>query len=67
MGMETVPALEVLPGASRTLAPGGDHLMLMGLKSHPAENTEIEITLHFEPGDRKIVVKAPVLREAPKE
>lgn len=40
--------LEIPPGATVTLAPGGFHLMLMGLKEPFKEGTRIPVTLVFE-------------------
>src|SRR6202030_1030527 len=35
MGMESVESLEIPPGGVLELKPGGSHLMIMGLNSHP--------------------------------
>ena len=40
--------LEILPGATVTLAPGGFHLMLMGLKKPLTRDTRVPLTLVFE-------------------
>lgn len=56
MGMEDVDSLEIPAHGQRTLAPGGDHLMLMGLKSHPVSGDIVKLTLRFEPGGREVTV-----------
>ena len=40
--------LEIPPGATVTLAPGGLHLMLMGLRKPLVRNTQVPLTLVFE-------------------
>ncbi len=40
--------LEILPGATVTLAPGGLHLMLMGLRKPLVRDTRVPLTLVFE-------------------
>lgn len=47
-GMRPVSRLEVAPGATVRLAPGGHHLMLFGLTRTPAVGETIELTLTFE-------------------
>lgn len=65
MGMRTVETLEVPANGELALKPGGDHLMLMGLVRNPAEGEVVEIVLEFAPGDQKVSIEAPVLRDAP--
>jgi copper(I)-binding protein len=62
VGMESVDELEVPAGGKLTLEPGGNHLMVMGLKQHPAEGTKVPVTLVFEPGPINIEVEATVSR-----
>lgn len=53
--------LEIPPGATVTLAPGGLHLMMMGLKNPLKENTRVPLTLVFEKAgkiDVELVVMA---------
>lgn len=53
--------LEIPPGATVTLAPGGLHLMMMGLKNPLKENTRVPVTLVFEKAgkiDVELVVMA---------
>ena len=66
LGMESVPAFEIPPGGTLELKPGGDHLMLIGLKSHPNEGDRVKIVLRFSPGDQQVDVEAAVLKQEPK-
>ncbi|MBS0660827.1 MAG: copper chaperone PCu(A)C [Verrucomicrobia bacterium] len=61
-GMETVPELEIPARGQRELKPGGDHLMLMKLKSHPVAGQPATFVLRFQPGDVTVTVTAPVFR-----
>jgi periplasmic copper chaperone A len=59
--METVQVLAVPPGERVTLAPGGYHLMLHGLRHAVAAGDTLTLQLRFSrAGD--LVVRAPVLR-----
>jgi copper(I)-binding protein len=40
--------LEIAPGATVTLAPGGLHVMMMGLKAPLAQGDKVPLTLVFE-------------------
>ena len=66
MGMEPVSDLEIAPGATLELKPGGDHLMIMGLTSHPIEGERVKLTVRFAPGDQRLDLEIPVLRQEPK-
>lgn len=46
-GMHPIDRLEIEPGATVTLEPGGYHLMLMGVQALVVGDT-VEITLEFE-------------------
>ena len=46
--MVPVEALEIPPGATVTLEPGGTHVMFMGLTAPFAEGDKIDATLVFE-------------------
>lgn len=46
--MHPVDAVAVAPGKPATLAPGGTHIMLMGLRQGLAEGGSFPLTLHFE-------------------
>lgn len=49
MKMRELPkGLEIAPGASVTLKPGGYHVMFMDLKASPAMGTPVKGTLKFE-------------------
>ncbi|MCC4265243.1 copper chaperone PCu(A)C [Oceanimonas baumannii] len=48
MKMRQLKNLPVPAGETVTLAPGGHHLMLMGLKQAPKEGERFPLTLHFE-------------------
>lgn len=64
--MESVEALEIPPGGVLGLKPGGNHLMIMGLTSHPKEGEHVKLTLRFAPGDQRIDVELPVFKQEPK-
>lgn len=64
-GMKSVPYLEVPAKGRLELEPGGNHLMLMGLKRALKEGERVKITLRFQ-GGLKLVLEAPVLTDAPK-
>jgi periplasmic copper chaperone A len=66
MGMEKVDTLEIPPGGILELKPGGNHLMIMGLTSHPKEGERIKLTVQFAPGDQRIDVQIPVFKQEPK-
>lgn len=46
--MRPIEAIEVAPGAPTVLAPGGAHIMLMGLNRKLEEGSTIPLTLVFE-------------------
>ncbi len=48
MKMRQVPAVELAPGATLKLAPGGLHVMLLGLKEPLVKGKTIPLTLTFE-------------------
>lgn len=48
MKMRPVEAIELAPGEVTKLAPGGLHIMLMGLAAPLAEGTSFPATLRFE-------------------
>jgi periplasmic copper chaperone A len=63
LGMAAVESLEVPPGGKLVLEPGGNHLMVMGLKKHPAEGEKVDLTITLEPGHHEIRLEIPVLRK----
>jgi periplasmic copper chaperone A len=66
MGMESVDSLEIPPGGVLELKPGGNHLMIMGLTSHPKEGERVKLTVQFAPGDLRLDVELPVFKQEPK-
>ena len=66
MGMESVEAFEIPPGGVLELKPGGNHLMIMGLTSHPKEGDRVKLTVQFAPGDQRLDVQMPVFKQEPK-
>jgi copper(I)-binding protein len=66
MGMATVAELEIPAGGTLELKPGGNHLMIMGLLSHPKEGERVKLTVRFAPGDQQFDLEIPVLRQEPK-
>jgi copper(I)-binding protein len=58
MTMREVSGFELAPGATLKLQPGGDHLMLIGIKQPLVEGKQITATLKFEKaGETKVVFK----------
>lgn len=49
--MTQLPALELAPGRSLTLSPGGVHLMLFGLTQTPREGDKLAVDLQLPNGD----------------
>jgi copper(I)-binding protein len=52
MSMRPAPALAIAPGQILTLAPGGDHIMLVGLNRALSQGETIPITLVFQRAGR---------------
>lgn len=48
MQMRPVEAIDLTPGETTKLAPGGLHVMLMGLTETLVEESTFPLTLHFE-------------------
>ena len=63
VGMKSVDALKIPAHGTLVLEPNGNHLMVMGLKEHPKEGTEVDFTIKLEPGDREIHLKVPVQKK----
>lgn len=57
--MREVEAIAVEPGADTVLAPGGLHVMLMGLTRELSEGDTVDLTLTFETTG-EVAVTAPV-------
>jgi periplasmic copper chaperone A len=49
-GMQATDALVVPPHGSLVLQPGGDHLMIMGLTTHPRPGDQVHFTVQFDGG-----------------
>lgn len=62
--MREVPRIELAPGASAALEPGGRHLMLMRPASVPAEGEQVRILLKLSDGS-ELPVLFEVSRSAP--
>jgi len=63
VGMQGVDALKIPAHGTLVLEPNGNHLMVMGLKEHPKEGTQIDFTIKLEPGDHEIHLKIPVQKK----
>lgn len=59
MKMRKLDALPVAAGETVALAPGGKHIMLIGLKGPLAEGDTVPLTLVFEKAG-EVAVEAPV-------
>ncbi len=58
-GMQPVDRVEIPAGGQVRLAPGGFHVMVMGLRRPLADGERLELDLHFEHAGR-VVVSAEV-------
>jgi periplasmic copper chaperone A len=68
MKMRPVPEIEVPAKGSVTLAPGGFHLMLIGLKAPLTEGQHVPLTLVFEKAGAvttQLMVAGPGAKAAP--
>lgn len=61
--MEHLAQVTIPPGKSVTFAPGGLHVMLMGVKEKQAGNAAVPLTLVFRNGDR-IATRALIKKRA---
>lgn len=59
MNMSPVQALEIMPHAQAVFAPGGLHIMLLGLKKPLQKGQQLPLKLRFS-DDRMIEVMAPI-------
>ena len=64
MMMRAVASLPVPPGGELALEPGGDHIMLLGLKAPLKRGDTIAVTLTFE-HQGKVDIAVPVLDAEP--
>ena len=53
MKMRQIPSIDVAPGATVELKPGGLHVMLLDLKAPLKEGTSFPLTLNFEKSGTK--------------
>lgn len=65
MGMADVPYIEIPAGGRAVLKPGGDHLMIYGLKAPLKAGQTIKLTLTLDPGG-SLTLEVPVSRLEPK-
>jgi len=68
MQMRAVPYVPIKAGATLKLAPGGQHLMLMGLKRALPAGDHVPLTLIFKTTKGKrfeVTVQAPIQMKAP--
>jgi copper(I)-binding protein len=63
LGMRSVDALKIPAHGTLVLEPNGNHLMVMGLKEHPKEGTQVDFIIRLEPGDHEIHLKVPVQKK----
>ena len=56
MRMEQLQGLELAPGEPVELAPGGTHLMLLGLESMPVPGDKVRLCLQADSGDEACTV-----------
>lgn len=61
MRMRRIERIAVNAGETTTLAPGGLHIMLIGLKSELTPGQTVELTLIQDDGER-LAIQAPVRR-----
>jgi periplasmic copper chaperone A len=63
VGMKSVEALKIPAHGTLVLEPNGSHLMVMGLKEHPKEGTQVDFIIKLEPGDHEIHLEVPVQKK----
>jgi copper(I)-binding protein len=59
LGMGGLDFIDIPPHSEHVLKPGGDHLMLMNLTSHPHPGDMVSVTLEFDPGHQTVTVQMP--------
>ena len=57
MRMRPIPNLDLPPGSTVELKPGGHHMMLMDLKRPLATGEKIKVELRLETRDKKLVTQ----------
>lgn len=63
MRMQKVDAVDIPAGGEATFAPGGNHVMLIGLKRPLKDGEQFPLTLEFEKAG-KVQVEVPVRADA---
>ena len=61
--MQPMASITLQAGESLTLAPGGAHLMIMGITTMPSEGANAALCV--QTSDEEACTKAPVMRQAP--
>jgi len=64
-GMKGVDALIVPPHGTLVLEPGGDHLMLMEMISHPKPGDKVHFTVQFDGGTVQLLLPVSIDTPAP--
>ena len=64
-GMQGVDALVVPPHGQLVLQPGGDHLMIMGLITHPKPGDKVHFTVQFAGGAVQLLLPVSIDTPAP--
>jgi copper(I)-binding protein len=59
LGMGGLDFIDIPPHSGHILKPGGDHLMLMNITSHPHPGDLVTVTLEFDPGHQTVTVQLP--------
>ena len=60
LGMKAVDFLTIPAHGTLVLEPNGNHLMVMGLKEHPKEGSQVDFIVKIEPGHQEIHLQIPV-------
>lgn len=58
--MRAMPSLQLAPGQRVEFAPGGNHLMLEGLKAPLRVGSEVPVTFQFSDGEKPVTVRLRV-------
>ena len=64
--METVAELEIPPGGTLELKPGRKSSYDHGIDLSPKEGEHVKLTMRFAPGDQRLDLEIPVLKQEPK-
>jgi copper(I)-binding protein len=66
LGMGSLDFVDIPPHSECVLKPGGNHLMLMNLSSHPHPGDIVTVTLEFEPGHQTLTLQVPAQLDSPR-